>query len=392
MSAVGTPPPLPAPAPGHDAPRGDAPGRRRARRGALGVVERVVGARTVDVARNVAKVVTRRELRARLPLGFKLWSWARGFEAEHAAIYDREGIERGEYLTDFVRDQRLWDVNPIPGVLDDKLVLRYALRGSGLAQPETVALVTQHGVVLDPLGAARQLTGPQLLAWLLEDGGSYISKPQGGSFGTSIERLDVVDGRLLVRRGRKSRPFDAARGFAYTRLIERVVEQHPFWTGLSPYAVNTMRLVTMWTPGDPAPFVGFAVQRMGTEDTVPTDNWTGGGLCAPVDLDTGTLGPARVYRFESAREDRPYHTHPDTGGAIDGQVLPDWARIKEAALTAARCVPFMPYVGWDVAVDASGAPVIIEGNRNTGIKVLQVHRGLLRDPAVRRFYERVGAL
>jgi len=50
------------------------------------------------------------------------------------------------------------------------------------------------------------------------------------------------------------------------------------------------------------------------------------------------------------------------------------------------------YVGWDVAVDADGVPVIIEGNNNTDLDLLQVHGGLLADPTVRRFFERIGAL
>jgi hypothetical protein len=48
--------------------------------------------------------------------------------------------------------------------------------------------------------------------------------------------------------------------------------------------------------------------------------------------------------------------------------------------------------GWDVLVRADGTPVLLEANGNSDVNLLQVHGGLLADPAVRRFYERVGAV
>jgi cell division septal protein FtsQ len=43
-------------------------------------------------------------------------------------------------------------------------------------------------------------------------------------------------------------------------------------------------------------------------------------------------------------------------------------------------------------VDAEGVPVILEANGNSDVNLLQVHGGLLRDPAIRRFYESFGVV
>lgn len=365
----------------------DAPG------GARGVVRRLVGPEAFAEARAVYKLATPAERRAPLPASFKLWAWRRGFKARHAAIYDRAGVERGEYLSDYAQLYRCDRLNPIPALFDHKLVLRQILADRGLAQPETLALVTEQGVVADPLGSARQTDARALEAELAADGGRFIVKPQDGRFGARIALVEARGGALVTRRGRDARPFVMGRDARPVSLVERAVEQHAFWQALSPFSVNTMRVLTLWTPGDAEPFIARAVQRIGTEETLPTDNWSGGSVCARVDLETGALGPGRISPDDKgAREDRPYTHHPDTGAPITGLVLPHWDRIREAVLHAARSVPYARYIGWDVAVDAAGTPVFIEGNHNTQVRMLQAHSGLLADPATRRFYEVCGVL
>ena len=49
------------------------------------------------------------------------------------------------------------------------------------------------------------------------------------------------------------------------------------------------------------------------------------------------------------------------------------------------------YSGWDVLVDDTGIPVIIEASKNTGVDFFQ-HYGVLRDARVRRFYEACNVL
>ncbi|HEU4630917.1 MAG TPA: sugar-transfer associated ATP-grasp domain-containing protein [Gemmatimonadaceae bacterium] len=358
------------------------------------LVKRVMGPQTFVAARSVYRLATRSELQAPYPYSFKLWAWRRGFRVRHAALYDRARLEAGEYLTDYAQGYRCDKLNPIPALFGDKLLLRRILADRGFVQPATLALVTHHGIIVDPLGSAGHASGPELMARLAAERGRVIIKPEDGRFGRQISLVEVgEDGRLVTRRGRDTRPLDLARDAPPVSLVERAVEQHPFWHALSPFSVNTIRVVTMWTPGDPAPFIGCAVQRIGTAETLPTDNWAGGSVCARIDLATGMLGPGRMSPEHTHGRDDGAHTHhPDTGAPIAGLVLPEWARIKEVVLAAARSLPFARYVGWDVAIDPEGTPVFIEGNHNTSVDLLQVHGGLLADPAVRRFYEVCGVI
>jgi hypothetical protein len=177
-------------------------------------------------------------------------------------------------------------------------------------------------------------------------------------------------------------------------LIERKLTQGAFWHSLFPDTVNTLRIQTLWTPGDSAPFVARAVQRIGTADTIPTDNWSGGGICAPVDLESGRLGEGRVHPLKAPPERRGYRftVHPDSGGTITGAVIPEWERVVGVVLQAAASIPFNRMGGWDVLVDADQVPVILEANGNSDVNLLQVHGGLLAEPRIRHFYRTVGVI
>jgi hypothetical protein len=243
-----------------------------------------------------------------------------------------------------------------------------------------------------PFGPRREyVSGAGLQRLLLEEGGRYIVKPEAGTWGRGIFVVESRSGTLVRRRGRTTEAFTLP-GSDDVVIVERAVEQGEFWRNLFPDTANTIRAITMWTPGHEAPFLGAAVQRIGTADTVPTDNWAGGGICAPIDPVTGRLGAGRMHPVKGARPGERFSQHPETGVQIEGQVLPHWDAVRETVVQAAATLPVNRYVGWDVLVDNTGSPVIIEGNGNTDVNLLQIHGGLLTDPKVREFYQAVGVL
>lgn len=356
-------------------------------------VVNLIGPARYASARSMYHLATEdEEFRGPLPLGTKLRAWRHGFNAASAALYGWDNVESGLYVSDYQRQVKCKRLNAVPAAFDHKYLLRRILSERGVGQPETVAFASKNGLVLDPLGEPRYCAPDELTEIITRRGGRYIWKPENGTRGEAISLLEVVDGELVSRRGDSTRPFRFARLRGAIKLLETAVEQHAFWQALSPASVNTLRILTLWTPGDAAPFIARAVQRVGTRATLPTDNWSGGGVCALVDLATGELGPGRVNPFKSGRENRLYSHHPETGAQIQGAVLPHWRAIADATLAAARAMPDAPYIGWDMAVDTTGRAVVIEGNKNTDVDLLQVHGGLLADPRVRRFYEVCGVV
>jgi Sugar-transfer associated ATP-grasp len=334
--------------------------------------------------------------------------WRRGFFAESASIYDFPRNDPHQYLSDFQHFVRCGRINAWEGIYIRKLGLRSWLLAMGFRQAETIAYIHLRQILARPFEEdARYLSLEQLLTLLREEDGGrgFILKPEDGWCGEDIVLLTCRNGRLYRRRGREEEIFNFAR---YMRaledraarekrdpsgvLIERRLEQGAFWRELFPDSANTLRLLTLWTPGEPAPFVARAVQRIGTADTVPTDNWSGGGISAPVDLAEGRLGEGRMHPLKGKRAAQRFTHHPDTGAPIAGAVLPQWAQVTDVVLRAAASVPFNRMAGWDILVDSAGVPVILEANGNSDVNLLQVHGGLLGEPRIHQFYRRVGII
>jgi hypothetical protein len=342
-------------------------------------------------ARSVYHLARGAELRAPFGWRHKLTWWPRGFRADTAAVYDFARNDWRDYVSDYTRVHRCVTINSARGFFDQKLLLRTFLLARGFSQPETIALVDRGQVLFRPLSEVPETMSPrELERWLIEDGGRFVVKPEGRGRGKGVLLVtSTPDGTLVAQRGRDVRPFSLDPNEGPT-IVERMIEQGGFWRALSPASTNTIRVVTMWTRGEAAPFIGCAVQRIGTADTTPTDNWSGGGICARVDIATGCMGLGRMHPLKGGRARTEYASHPDSGVPIEGVVIPHWDTVKNTALRAARLLPTNPYVGWDVFVDEAGRAIIGEGSANTDVNLLQVHGGLLADPAVRRFYQSCG--
>ena len=66
-----------------------------------------------------------------------------------------------------------------------------------------------------------------------------------------------------------------------------------------------------------------------------------------------------------------YETHPQTGAKIKGFKFPDWDKAIAMCKEAAKVVPQMGYIGWDVCFTPDG-PVFVEGNEFPGHDIYQL--------------------
>ncbi|MBA3521237.1 MAG: hypothetical protein H0T90_01865 [Gemmatimonadales bacterium] len=351
-----------------------------------------------------------RETPAGLPFYRKLALWRRGFLSKSAVLYEFPQNDPRLYVSDYAHLVRCWRLNAWQPLYEHKLALRAFLLARGFRQAETVAYLHGDRVLLDPFTPESRAVRLEALPERLRGGGHtarYVVKPEASLLGRGLFLLEHQDGRFIRRRGRETAPFEIGGFEAEMRamqepraptnpwLIERWVEQGEFWRMLHPDSANTIRLLTLWHPDEPTPFLARAVQRIGTAKTVPADHWANGGVCAPIDPVTGELGVGRLYpTFGRAAigSDTRVERHPDTAAQITGQVVPGWDRIVGTVLRAAAGFPFNRIAGWDVLVDREDVPVIIEANGNSAVSLLQVHGGLLSDARVRRFYEAYGVV
>lgn len=321
--------------------------------------------------------------------------WRRGFLSRAAVLYDFERHDPGDYLSDYERYVETRRINGRFGIaLDNKLLFHRLMGGFDDRLPDLYGLVEdgRFRPIADPggrRGPARPLAEwaedsmaageTRVLKWVLGGGGQNVllltRTDDGNGDGDGGFRLN---GEPVHRDELRER---------LAGLDEYVVtgfaEQAGYADALYPGATNTLRLVTMWDPEEDEPFVARGIHRIGTRESAPMDNWTQGGLSAEVDLETGELGEAVAYPDEGRLE--WHETHPDSGRRIEGTPIPEWGAVRDHLLGMAETVPYLPYVGWDVVVTDDGFEVI-EANNYPGVKSLQVHRPLMTDERIRRFY------
>jgi hypothetical protein len=105
-------------------------------------------------------------------------------------------------------------------------------------------------------------------------------------------------------------------------------------------------------------------------------------MVARVDLASGVLDRA----VSIGPGNRPVWSddHPETRAPIAGVEVPRWQEVRRLALGLCEALPFLRYVGWDIAVTAEG-PVVIAGNAHPSLRLFQFYGSLLEDGPVRRF-------
>ena len=283
---------------------------------------RVLGPRTFSALRSRVRRartlvrMARMDWEAAQPIGVKLKAWSNGYRTDSFLIYNVTNETNNDFINDDVLEHRCTRLNASREYFYHKFAFRSVLKHAGVAQPETIALIAHERILLNPLGPDRYVTAHELEDFLLGDGeASSSSRRQAVAAWASpcfeaATRDSSGNGAVSAKpSGCPTRPRSRSLNGSFPR-------GHSGW----PFSRHGQHdpLLTGWMPGEPQPIILRAVQRIGTADTVPTDNWSGGGVCAIVDLERGRLGPGRVNPLKSKSPVRQYETHPDTGARIEG--------------------------------------------------------------------------
>lgn len=177
------------------------------------------------------------------------------------------------------------------------------------------------------------------------------------SCGHGAELLDMAD----FDSGAEFCEYVRAKGFG---VLEDVVVNHHELAEINPYAVNTMRMVTL-IGDDGEPNLLFAAQKFGNGKRI-VDVF---GMHAPIDTETGVISVP--FHSGNTTSDVFYTKHPTTGRSLEDLRIPFFKEAKEMILEASMVVPQMRYIGWDVAVTENG-PLIIEGNNYSAYDYMQL--------------------
>ena len=168
-------------------------------------------------------------------------------------------------------------------------------------------------------------------------------------------------------------------------VVNEVVHQGEYSKAIFSESTNTVRVLTVrWNEQEL--FIPATVHRFGANG-LRVDNWSQGGLCSSIDLETGVLGAAVRHPANSNWKMEWHDKHPDSQNPIKGVKIPYWRNICSTLIGLAESHGFR-YVGWDVIVGNEGF-WILEGNAFSDLNLFQVHVPLLKSPQMRAFMNSV---
>lgn len=185
---------------------------------------------------------------------------------------------------------------------------------------------------------------------------TFMAKPIDGGCGKGIEKINTSDynsnEELYNYLNTSNANFE----------LEEVIKQNEEVSKIYPGAINTVRVVTILKEG--VPHVICAYFRIGNGKFV--DNFNSGGMVAPIDVETGIVQDKAIDKNKIL-----YENHPATGTPIKGFKFPYWNEALEMCKEAAKVVPQMAYVGWDVGFTPEG-PLFVEANEFPGHDIYQL--------------------
>lgn len=321
--------------------------------------------------------------KARLPFFLRVLMWRLGFLSSSCVLYNLPKNEYRDYLTDYQENVRAIELNVGYHQYLDNKILFSSLIENDVEVPELYALVMSG--VIQPLGKNTGLkTSVDILSFVKDK--NLILKPVDSASGSGVVKLEYNNGKFIKNGKEESEEnLNIYLKHLHNYIISPVVEQAQYSKSIYPGAVNTVRILTMIDPAMSEPFIAAAAHRFGTDRSAPVDNCNAGGLTANINIETGEMS-AGVSTYITPDNRLHWHEkHPDTGAQIKGEKIPRWKEISDKILHLSGNIRFLKYIGWDIVVTDSGF-LVLEGNNGPDIKLHQVHKPLLADERVRKFF------
>lgn len=326
------------------------------------------------------EIQTNASMKVSVKRNIKIKMWNKGFLGEAHTLYNLGSNDSSNYLSDKQRIKSNYINGKYAFILNNKIVFEKMYKDL-LAIPETSALIMQGKII----AVNNTINDIDSLIEYLKNYNKVVIKPisGGGGFGVRIIKLEngnIYSNNKLISKNELSEDIKKMDDY----FISEFIKQGDFASSFNPETLNSMRIITMIDPETNKAFIPIAVQRIGTNESAPADNWTQGGISAEIDVETGVLSKGATYPSGSRLSWNKLH--PDTDAEIEGVSIPDWNEIKEIIINTANTYPYMKYIGWDVVHTDEGI-MVIEANNCTDVNLLQIHRPLLEDERMKTFYK-----
>ena len=269
----------------------------------------------------------------------------------HEYFYSRTGVFTKEYVPNNIYHCEIVpkaNVHRCQSVLGDKNMCDFLFPGENIV----------HSILKNMNGyyyyEGRPVAEDEAIA-LCQNMEKVIIKPARESEGKGVQSFSAKDG-VTNLNGKTIRQL--FKEYKQDFLIQDWVKQHKYMAALNPTSVNTMRILSYHSGMEV--LIIYSVVRIGRNGSV-VDNQCAGGISTTIS-EQGRLGKVAFGGFS-----KDNITKTDTGIVLDGYQLPSYDKATAMVKRLHLKLPFFNIVGWDVAIQEDGEPVLIEFNTNPGL-------------------------
>lgn len=192
---------------------------------------------------------------------------------------------------------------------------------------------------------------------ILEDYNEVCLKFLGSSQGRNVYFLNNLEDILqIIKSGQRF-------------VIQKCVNQHKDLAIFNQSSVNTVRIISLQWNGSIRILSSYL--RTGSRGR-RVDNIHSGGIGIGVDLQSHSL-----FAEGWGNNYNKHNNHPDTGIIFNGNKVPSMDKAIEVVVRAHSRIPVSQFLGWDIAIDTNGKPLIVEVNSHPNSLRAQVINGPL---------------
>lgn len=312
----------------------------------------------------------------------------RGFTVSDWEIMGLTKETCGRYLS----SKDYYRMHPINGnyssIIDDKLVLKYALYGTGLNgyMPEYYYLLNESGrpvSIMDEDHDGRTVRYQEVIS-LLKEKNDLALKPVKGSVGKGFCHLACEGGETFIN-GKIASEKEIKEYLHSCRnyIVSEYLRPHPYLARRWPGTANTIRYLSGRVGAEWRMLKSYI--RFGSAKSGETDNFSGGGILSYIDRDGRFRGGYLLRSFHGRPAATLYERHPDTGEKLEG-TIPCWTELVHAAEDIQRYLPQTKYLGFDFVITKDSKVKLLEINSLTTLHAFQLDRSILETDNGRWFF------
>ena len=269
----------------------------------------------------------------------------------HEYFYSRTGVFSKEYVpANFYHCELVprANINSLGDALGDKNMCDFLFPGENIVHSILKNINGYYYYEGKPVSEDEAIE-------LCQNIGEVIVKPAKGFKGLGVKLVTIQNGVTDFENMSIGQLF---KKYKKDFLIQARVKQHKDMARLNPTSLNTLRILSYRSGMEV--LIIYSVVRIGRSGQV-VDNQSAGGISTVIGKD-GRLGKTA---FGGYAEDNIEYT--DSGVKLDGFVIPSFDKAIEMVKRLHLKLPYFNIVGWDVAIQDDGEPVIIEFNVNPGL-------------------------